>query len=483
MATTSLWPYKNTPLKCITYIMNPDKTKNEWVDFHRRSDGSSEYDEDARDEKVLLVSAVNAVDISSPEKAARDFTAAKNMWDKHDGRQCYHGYQSFAAGEVTPEEAHRIGIELAERLWGDRFQVIVATHVNTNHVHNHFVINSVSITDGYKFYNFKADYEAMRRVSDEICLAHGLTIIDEQDKNTNKSWRKTGANRPAVREQICRDIDCCIRDSDSLTEFYKNLELMGYSLKVSGKYKYPALSPPDEYDKNGYRKYYRFKGLCKRDGYSIEDIARRIEDREYDEKVFAREIELYVRSKQEEHNKVNRGHKYYVRVQPLHRFNVFGKIYRLRMATFHSVFFYKYNKYQRILRAEQDYQKRRLRPKLSIETRRDIKRLDMFSAATNYIVHKRITCRNDVVERKMKLTEELDHLTSERKKTKSEDPKAATLSKQIKEIRKELKVCDFILDSDQGVTEVCKDWKIKEWRQEKGSQKQDTQLRLKMSRS
>ena len=126
MATTSLWPYKDTPLKCITYVMNPDKTRREWADFHKKQDGISEFDEDHRDEKVFLISAVNAVDISSPQKAAEDFQLVKDIWEKHDGRQCYHGYQSFAEGEISPEEAHQMGVDLARRLWGDRFQVVVA---------------------------------------------------------------------------------------------------------------------------------------------------------------------------------------------------------------------------------------------------------------------------------------------------------------------------------------------------------------------
>ena len=103
--------------------------------------------------------------------------ATKNHWDKTDGRICYHGYQSFAKGETTAETAHAIGVELAKRLWGERFEVLVATHCNTGCYHNHFVINSVSFLDGYKFYNSPADYQRMREESDRLCIEYGLSVI------------------------------------------------------------------------------------------------------------------------------------------------------------------------------------------------------------------------------------------------------------------------------------------------------------------
>ena len=79
MATTSLWPYKNTVLRCITYVMNPDKTRTEWADLHLLEDGSQEFEEADRDEIAYLVSGINAVDVSSPQAAAEDFEFAKEI--------------------------------------------------------------------------------------------------------------------------------------------------------------------------------------------------------------------------------------------------------------------------------------------------------------------------------------------------------------------------------------------------------------------
>ena len=77
----------------------------------------------------------------------------KMLNGKTDGIFVFYGEQSFKHGEVTPELAHEIGVKLANEMWGDRFQVVVTTHLNTNHIHNHFVLNSVSFKDGKKYYS------------------------------------------------------------------------------------------------------------------------------------------------------------------------------------------------------------------------------------------------------------------------------------------------------------------------------------------
>ena len=88
-------------------------------------------------------------------------------------------YQSFKEGEVTPDEAHAIGVELAKEMWGKRFQIVVATHVNTKCVHNHIVITSVSFVDGRKFHDCRDMYKQLRDTSDRICLEHGLSVVKD----------------------------------------------------------------------------------------------------------------------------------------------------------------------------------------------------------------------------------------------------------------------------------------------------------------
>ena len=104
-----------------------------------------------------------------PDTAIHEMKNIKKQFFKTTGIQCFHGVQSFVEGEVTLEQAHEIGIKLAEELWGDKFQVIISTHLNTDNIHNHFVLNSVSFVDGKRFCNTKKDYAVMRNTSDKLC--------------------------------------------------------------------------------------------------------------------------------------------------------------------------------------------------------------------------------------------------------------------------------------------------------------------------
>ena len=173
MAVTSIWPIKGRVDKVIAYVRNPEKVTEEYLSWKAALhviDGVVQYAaDDTKTERMEYVTGVNC----AVETATEEFLLAKRMWHKEDGRLCYHGYQSFKPGEVDARTAHEISVELARRLWGDRFQVVVATHCNTGTYHSHFVINSVSYKDGYKFYNKKSDYRQMRSVSDELCREYG----------------------------------------------------------------------------------------------------------------------------------------------------------------------------------------------------------------------------------------------------------------------------------------------------------------------
>ena len=182
MAVTSLWPIKGRVDKVIAYVQNPEKVTEEYLSWKAALhviDGVVQYAaDDTKTERMEYVTGVNC----AVETATEEFLLAKRMWHKEDGRLCYHGYQSFKPGEVDARTAHQISVELARRLWGDRFQVVVATHCNTGTYHSHFVINSVSYKDGYKFYNKKSDYRQMRSVSDELCREYGLSVIEDPQR-------------------------------------------------------------------------------------------------------------------------------------------------------------------------------------------------------------------------------------------------------------------------------------------------------------
>ena len=183
MATTSLWRVKGYIGKHILYASNPEKTKeNQFVET-----GNDDTDPEQALGDVLTYAGRNEATENKQyvyaincgvETAKEDMMEIKRRFNKLGGVVAYHGYESFAEGEVTPDIAHKIGIALAEELWGDEFQVLVTTHLDKeSHIHNHFVINTVSIKDGHKFHRTKQDYYKMREVSDRLCREYGLSVI------------------------------------------------------------------------------------------------------------------------------------------------------------------------------------------------------------------------------------------------------------------------------------------------------------------
>ena len=105
--------------------------------------------------------------------------AVQERFGKTDGVVALHAYQSFREGEVTPEQCHEIGVALARKVWGKRFQVLVATHMNTDNLHNHFVINSVSYVDGKKYEQRRSQYAEFRAASDKLCREYGLSVVEQ----------------------------------------------------------------------------------------------------------------------------------------------------------------------------------------------------------------------------------------------------------------------------------------------------------------
>ena len=159
MAVTSVWAIKGRVDNMIRYIANPEKTIDwEEAETFHKIDNVIQYSADElKTEELTYVSYINC----NARHAVEQFMATKRRWDKLGERACYHGIQSFKAGETTADEAHAIGVALAQELWGDRFEVVVATHCNTDCYHNHFVFNSVSFADGVLTVELKAEFEAV----------------------------------------------------------------------------------------------------------------------------------------------------------------------------------------------------------------------------------------------------------------------------------------------------------------------------------
>lgn len=194
----------------------------------------------------------------------------KGWLGKEDGTVAYHGYQSFAPGEATPEIAHEIGIKLAKQLWGEKYQVIVATHLDkSNHLHNHFVVNTVSFLDGIKYHRTGQDYRQMREVSDALCWEYGLSVIDQPELGKSKQygeWRAEQEGRPTWRGLIRKEIDKIIRQSMTERQFFENLRKRGYEVKMGADI---SVRPPSK------PRFVRLKRNFGED-YTLENIRHRI---------------------------------------------------------------------------------------------------------------------------------------------------------------------------------------------------------------
>lgn len=284
MATTSIWRVKGWLGKVVVYVENPDKTTNpkfytdedmteqdgqELSDVIRYAVNSRKTQKADNEDCAVVHRFVSGINCS-PSTARDEMLAVKKRFGKENGTVAYHGYQSFAPGEATPEMAHEIGMKLAARLWGDRYQVIVATHLDKeNHLHNHFVLNTVSFVDGIKYHRTKKDYHDMQTVSDELCREYRLSVIENPQYGKAKQygeWRAEQEQRPTWRGLIRADIDEAIRQSMTERQFFDNLRKKGYEVKIG---KDISVRPPGKE---------RFVRLIRNFGedYSIEQIRRRI---------------------------------------------------------------------------------------------------------------------------------------------------------------------------------------------------------------
>lgn len=283
MATTSIWRVKGWLGKVVIYVENPDKTENpafyekqemtdrqtqglsDVIDYAVSSEKTKVTDE-ATEVMQQFVSGVNC----HPATAREEMIAVKKRFGKEDGTVAYHGYQSFAPGEATPEMAHEIGAKLAQQLWGDKYQVIVATHLDKDsHLHNHFVVNTVSFLDGLKYHRTEKDYYEMQKASDALCREYNLSVIENPQRGKSKQygeWRAEQEGRPTYLSLIKADVDAAIRQSMTERQFFYRLRQMGYDIKVG---KDITVRP---YDRPHGRKLVRNLG----EDYSLENIRKRI---------------------------------------------------------------------------------------------------------------------------------------------------------------------------------------------------------------
>ena len=266
MAYTKILVIHNRLDKCVGYTQDPEKTSLE---------AAIDYALDReKTEQTCFETAINC----DRESVYADMMDTKRRWGKEGRkRKGYHIIQSFAPGEVTPDQAHAVGVEFARRLLGDRYEVIVSTHLNKAHLHSHIVFNSISFVDGAMYRDQLKDYYGgdgvgIRGTSDAICREHGLSIIEPSEPLggpvSRAEWEAARQGKATVRDLIRQDVDEAIRQAYTYQSFLSQLRRMGYRVKTGPRVKHTAILPP------GGKGYIRLDSL--KDGYTEADIQARL---------------------------------------------------------------------------------------------------------------------------------------------------------------------------------------------------------------
>ena len=239
MAVCEIWDVRGRLDHPIDYAENPEKTANPKyteADLQAMVDIMEYATNKDKTEQRYFVTGVNC----DPTTARDEMMIAKAQWNDESEIVCYHGFQSFKHGEVTPQQAHEVGVKLAKKMWGDRFQVIVATHLNTDCLHNHFVVNSISFTDGKHYHDNKANLRLLRQRSDELCREYALSVI-EQPSGKKKPYALYQAEKNGMptRDNVARQaVDEAVSKSFTLKDFDRIMAEMGYRVSFDPNRKY-----------------------------------------------------------------------------------------------------------------------------------------------------------------------------------------------------------------------------------------------------
>lgn len=437
MAVTKIWPIRTSIAAPINYVINTDKTSNPGpirdeipVESYQALEDVIEYaaNEDKTEMKYFVTT------LNCNKRFARDeFLTVKKRFGKEGGIVAFHAYQSFNEGEVNPSQAHHIGVQLAREIWGDRFQVVVATHVNTKCVHNHFVINSVSFRDGKRYHDSRETYALLRHTSDKICLEHGLTVIENpKGKGVNKYLYRMEREGRMTRYNVARKaIDEAIALSLDLDEFKSELRKRGYYYRFDDNRKYWTITPP------GWKKSIRVYKLG--EDYSEASIMRRL---------YENEPELVARNYRKEYHRTSH---YNLRRRIDHIMGRSGleKLYLRYCYELGYLPKYKQNP-----------------TKLHILLKEDLLKCDMYSEQAKLLARYHISTNEDLLlhieeasgqiqalgERRDELRKVIKRVLPE---SEIENAKAeiTELTAGIKNLRRELKVCRLIEERSGHVRE------------------------------
>lgn len=422
MAYTKILVIHNRLDKCVGYTQDPEKTSLEAV---------IDYALDrAKTEHTCYETAINC----SRDRVYQDMLDTKRRWGKEGRkRKGYHIIQSFAPGEVTPDQAHAVGVEFAQRLLGDRYEAIISTHLNKAHLHSHIVFNSVSFMDGAMYRDQLKDYyggdgTGIRGTSDSICRAHGLSIIEpaaplKGAPVSRAEWEADRCGRPTVRGLIRQDVDEAIRQAYTYQSFLDRLKQMGYQVKSGPKVKHTAVLPP------GGKGYLRLDSLG--EGYTEADIQARLAA------VRSGEAPAQLDSP--------RAVRFHL-LEPGRRYRVRGRMpSRPRKLTGFQALYFKY------LYLLGSRRKRRPGNRAAFSMREELRKLDRYQEQFQYLRRNRIktmaqlSMQYDAIQAEIDaLTERRGELYRQRRRGDGNEEVQAEIgqiSAHLRKLRREMKLC------------------------------------------
>ena len=250
MATTSIWRVKGWLGKVVIYAENPEKTANpkfyadrelteqngqQLSDVIRYAVNSEKTQETGSEDGAPLHRFVSGINCS-PATARDEMLAVKKRFGKEDGTVAYHGYQSFAPGEATPEQAHEIGKQLADEVLQGKYSYVLTTHIDKGHVHNHLIFCAVDMVNHRKYNSNRQSYAYIRRTSDRLCREHGLSVV-QPSRDKGKSYAEWDAGRKGKswKAKLKAAIDAVIPQAKNFDDFLRLMAAQGYEIK-QGKF-------------------------------------------------------------------------------------------------------------------------------------------------------------------------------------------------------------------------------------------------------
>ena len=454
MAVSKLWSVTSRLGQVIDYAANPEKTAADIYteeQYQALRDVLAYAKDEEKTEREFFVEGINC----NPITARDQFVSVKKAYGKDDGIQAYHGYLSFKEQDISPELAQKIGMEFANEVWGKRFQVVVTTHLNTKHLHCHYVINSVSFKDGKRCQD--TSWFKFRKVADRICEKYGLYYNPNPNRSKQSSYyyKQEQAGMPTRYSMVREVIDEAIAHSTNIRSLDYALTQMGYEHCLSESRKYWTIVP------KGYTKPIRLKNLG--EDYTEEAIRRRLMENQRvrivpfaKQTVVIRQYRLPTRE-----NKIKKvGGLYGLYLHYCYRLGYLPKYKKQNTARLHYLL------------------------------KEDLLKLDKITVETRLLGRENISTDEQLFSYKESLKGQIKTLNDDRThlrkkaRTKMSDDELSkvkeqisTVSDKIRELNKEVRLCDDIAERSKVMEQNLETIRAEEEKQQRKEQKRNDKFR------